>query len=52
MPGASQEAPVLKNPSANEGDTGLIPKSGSSSGVGIGNLLQYSCLEISMDRRG
>ena len=29
----------------------LIPRSGRSSGVGNGNLLQYSCLEKSMDRR-
>ena len=27
------------------GDTGLIPKSGRSSGGGNGNPLQYSCLE-------
>ena len=32
-------------------DTGLIPGSGRSSGKGHGNLLQYSCLENSMDRR-
>ena len=29
---------------------GLIPKSGRSPGVGNGNLLQYSCLENSIDR--
>ena len=29
----------------------LIPGLGRSPGVGNGNLLQYSCLEISMDRR-
>ena len=37
----------------NAGDmrvTGLITGSGSSPGVGSGNLLQYSCLENSMDR--
>ena len=32
-----------------EGDPGLIPGSGRSPGVGNGNLLQYSCLEHSMD---
>ena len=31
-------------------DGGLIPGSGRSPGVGNGNLLQYSCLESSMDR--
>ena len=44
---------VEKNPSANEGDirdVGSIPGSGRSPGGGHGNLLQYSCLENSMDR--
>ena len=41
---------VLKNPPANAGDTGLIPESGRFPGGGNGNLLQYSCLENSMDR--
>ena len=44
---------VVKNPPANAGDTGdmrSIPGSGRSSGVGNGNLLQYSCLEIFKDR--
>ena len=45
FPGSS----VVKDPPANAGDprerdVGLIP------GVGNGNLLQYSCLENSMDR--
>ena len=31
-------------------DTGSIPGSGRSPGGGNGNLLQYSCLENSMDR--
>ena len=35
---------------ANTGDAGLIPGSGRSPGGGNGNLLQYSCLENSMDR--
>ena len=40
---------VVKNPPANAGDAGLIPGSGRSPGEGNGNLLQYSCLENSMD---
>ena len=42
-----------KNPPANAGDTrdvGSIPGLGTSPGVGIGNLLQYLCLENSMNR--
>ena len=42
-----------KGPPANAGnrrDSVLIPGSGSSPGVGNGNLLQYSCLENSSDR--
>ena len=42
---------VVKNLPANEGDSrdvGSIPGSGRSPGVGGGNPLQYSCLEISM----
>ena len=49
FPGSS----VLKNPPASAGDarnTGSIPESGRSSGVGNGNTLQYSCLESSIDR--
>jgi len=45
---------VVKNPLANAGDAraaGLIPESGRSPGEGNGNLLQYSCLKTSMDRR-
>ena len=34
---------VVKNPSANAGDAGLIPGSGRSPGVGNGNPLQFSC---------
>ena len=34
----------------NAGDLGLIPGSGRSSGGGNSNPLQYSCLEIPMDR--
>ena len=45
--------PTLKNPPANAGDAGdagSIPRSGRSLGGGIGNSLQYSCLENPMDR--
>ena len=43
----------VKNPPANAGDesdTGSIPGSGRSPGVGNGNSLQYSCLENPMDK--
>ena len=49
---ASQVALVVKNPPANAGDrgvVGLIPGSGRAPGGGIGNPLQHSCLENSMD---
>ena len=48
FPGGS----VVKDLPANRGDggdLGLIPGSGSSSGVGNGNSLHYSSLENSMD---
>ena len=41
---------MVKNLPANAGDTGLIPGSGRSSGVGNGNPLQYSCLGNLRDR--
>ena len=41
---------VVKNPPANAGDMGLIPRSGRSPGEGNGNPIQYSCLENAMDR--
>ena len=41
---------VVKKATFNEGDLGLIPGLGKSPGEGKGNLLQYSCLENSMDR--
>ena len=50
--GASQVAPVVRNPSASAGgmrDAGSIPGSGRSGG-GHGNPLQYSCLGNPMDR--
>ena len=50
---ASQVAKVVKNSPANAGDAGSIPGSGRSPwtpGGKHGNLLQYSCLENSMDR--
>ena len=47
FPGVS----VVKNPPANAGDMGSIPESKRSPQGENGNLLQYSCLENSMDRR-
>ena len=50
---ASQVVLVVKNPTANAGDTrdmGSIPGPGRSPGEGNGNPLQYSCLENSMGR--
>ena len=44
---------MVKNPPANaedKRDAGLIPGSGRSPEVGNGNLLQFACLENSMDR--
>ena len=44
---------MVKNLPANAGDirnVSLIPGLGSSPGGEYGNLLQYSCLENSMDR--
>ena len=46
FPGGS----VIKNPSANAGDVGLIPGSERFPGERNGNPLQYSCLENPMDR--
>ena len=48
-----QVALVVKNLPVNVGDerdADLIPGLGRSPGEGNGNPLQYSCLEISMDR--
>ena len=39
-----------KESACNAGDPGLIPGLGRSPGEGNGYLLQYSCLENSMDR--
>ena len=36
---------MIKNPTNNAGDPGLIPRSGRSSEEGNGKLLQYSYLE-------
>ena len=47
LPGGS----VVKNPPANSGDAGSIPKWRRSPGVGNGNPLQCSCLKNFMDRR-
>ena len=40
---------MLKTPPGNAGAACLTPGSGRSHGEGIGNPLQYSCLENSMD---
>ena len=47
---ASQVVPVVKNLPANAGDAGLIPGFRRSPGERNDNTLQYSHLEISMDR--
>ena len=39
-----------KESACNAGDQGAIPVLGRSPGEGNGNLLQYSCLENSIDR--
>ena len=39
-----------KESACNSGDPGSIPGSGRSPGEGNGYPLQFSCLEISMDR--
>ena len=41
---------VVKNPPANEGDSGSIPGLGRSPAEGNGNPLQDSCLESPVDR--
>ena len=41
---------MVENPPASAGHAGLTPGSRRSPGVENGNLLQYSCLESSMDR--
>ena len=41
----------MVNNSANAGDAGSIPGSGSSPGEGNGSPLQYSCLENSHGQR-
>ena len=46
FPGGS----VGKEAACNAGDPGSIPESERSPEGGNGNLLQYSCLDISMDR--
>ena len=51
--GASQAVLVIKSPPASAGDvrdTGSIPGSERSPGGGLGNPLQYSCLQNPVDR--
>ena len=54
FPGGSvvKNLPAIQETVYNAGDTGSVPGSGRSPGVGNGNLrqLQYSCLENSRDR--
>ena len=50
MDWASQVVLVVKNPPANAGYTGSVSGSGRSPGGGLGNRLQYSCLENPIDR--
>ena len=40
-----------KESACNAGDLGLVPRWGRSPGEGNGSLLQYSCLQNSLDRR-
>ena len=42
---------LVKNPPANCGNAGSIPRLGRSPGVGNGNPLQYSFLEKSLGQR-
>ena len=46
LPGGS----AVKNPPANVGDVGSIPRLGRAPGDGNGNSFQYSCLGNPMDR--
>ena len=46
FPGGS----VVKNPAANAGDTGLIPRLGRSPREANGNPTQHSCLRNPTDR--
>ena len=49
----SQVVLVVENPPANAGDArdeASMPELGRSPGEGNGNLLQYSCLENSMEK--
>ena len=41
---------MVKNSPTNAGDVGSVLGLGRSPGEGNGNVLQYSCLENSMDR--
>ena len=46
IPGGSED----KEFACSAGEPGFIPESGRSPGEGDGNILQYPCLENSMDR--
>ena len=49
---ASLMAQLVKESACNAGDPGSIPGLGRSPGEENGNLLQYSCLKNSMERKG
>ena len=49
--GTNSGGSEVKASAYNVGELGSIPGSGRSPGEGIGNPLQYSCLENPMDRR-
>ena len=46
----SRASLVAHSPTANAGDTGLLPGLGRSPGEGNGHTLHYSCLGNPMDR--
>ena len=48
---ASQVAQWVKNPPANTGDVGLVPRWGRYPGGGNGNPLQHSYLGNPLDRK-
>ena len=47
---ASLMPQMVNNPPVNAGDASSIPGPGITPGVGLGNPLQYSCLENPKDR--
>ena len=47
---SSEESTCSAGDAGDAGDAGLIPGLGRSPGGGRGNPLQYSCLEVPIDR--